>query len=106
MKERKPKLSLLEAAVIALGAGLLSHSVYSLASAGLRANVGWMLLVPIIVGLAYFGTVSISGAKGSIAVNISDTVIFTSLVLFGANPALILASVEIAVQSLKNSKSV
>src|SRR5581483_680805 len=104
LRETRLKPSLLTTPVVLVGLPILGVSVVSVFSAGLRGNVGWLPLIPVVIGLAYFGRVNIPGSK--VSISISDTAILVGLILFGVQPAVILASTDALFHSLKTAKKI
>src|SRR5260370_18797906 len=92
MDNNKYKPNFLLIAALAVGLPILVNSLHTVCKTDFRSNVGWLLLIPVIFGLAYFGAVNIPGASASIS--ISDTVIFVAVILFGIHPAIILAGTD------------
>ena len=102
MNRNKFKSSLLLTAALVVGVPILANSLHTVFQSDFRTNIGWLLLIPVIVGLAYFGTVNIPGARASIS--ISDTVIIAAVILFGVHPAVILAAADALTHTLKSNR--
>ena len=104
LRDNRFRLNLLIGTVVSVGLPILVFSILSICATGFKDNLAWLLLIPIIIGLAYFGRVNIPGSQASLS--ISDTAIFVGLIMFGFYPAVILACTDTIIHSLKKAKKI
>src|SRR6185369_15464177 len=101
MKENRYSLKIFSLALLVIELPILVNSIHHVWLLGIRNGSGWLLLIPVIIGLAYVGTVKIPGSKASL--NITDTVIFVGLIAFGVYPAVILALTDALIHSTRTA---
>jgi hypothetical protein len=94
-------LKLLEWAITALGFCAFAHSLYKATSGPL--NTEWLLLSFVTVVL--ISRIDIGLPKSSSSITLSDTFIFTSVLLYGVPLSVLLAGIEGAINSLVHKEA-